>query len=537
MMDQRAVLAVFICPVVSLSRCHALLLALSIGAADAVLAQSDRPDALLAAPPAIAAEALSAPPPTALRLSLQEALQGALTRAVSVQTQQLDLQQQQEQTEQARHEFLPQTVLSSQLERNSASGTGTGATRGTATSGNLVSTWKLRSGTQLSLSEGRLYNRYGQSAPADSFVPGASLNTSSRVTSVSLSQPLLRGSGSDVVLLNEHRAALALESARRSVLQTQRDVVLNGVLAYFALEQARQNVSLAQAALQRAGDARSINDALLAAGRIARIALLQSDADVAQAELALTQSRQAENVARRQLLRVIGRYDLDADRTDITLTDSFAAYLPPATQNEAPILRDALARRVDLQLARDAVSASQFSVIAAQDGMRNQLDLYARLDRSGDSAGGTSNRQINRAVGLSFSMPLDKSESRLALGAARVALTKAELSLADLERTARAEVSDALRNIDFAFLQHRMAQRTAELARQRLAGEIEKARAGRSSATDLSLAQDTLNQALSQEVQARFAIFTAQLELQRVSGTALEQWHVAAFAQATLPPS
>ncbi|WP_230586805.1 TolC family protein, partial [Ralstonia solanacearum] len=122
----------------------------------------------------------------------------------------------------------------------------------------------------MSLSEGRLYNRFGRSAPADSFVSGASLNTSSRVTSVSLSQPLLRGSGSDVVLLNERRATLALESARRSFLQTRRDVVLNGVLAYFALEQAKQNLTLAQAALQRANEARSINEALLAAGRIAR---------------------------------------------------------------------------------------------------------------------------------------------------------------------------------------------------------------------------------------------------------------------------
>ncbi|WP_230586804.1 hypothetical protein [Ralstonia solanacearum] len=119
----------------SVSRCHALLLAVSIGAADAALAQSDRPDAMLAVPPAMVAEAAPAHPPAALRLSIQEALQGALTRAVVVQTQQLDLQQQQEQTEQARHEFLPQTVLSSQLERNSASSTSTAATRGTATVG------------------------------------------------------------------------------------------------------------------------------------------------------------------------------------------------------------------------------------------------------------------------------------------------------------------------------------------------------------------------------------------------------------------
>ncbi|WP_230425926.1 TolC family protein [Ralstonia syzygii] len=163
--------------------------------------------------------------------------------------------------------------------------------------------------------------------------------------------------------------------------------------------------------MKRANEAKAINEALLAAGRIARIALLQSDADVARADLTLTQSEQAESVARRQLLRAIGRYDLDADRTDMTLTDSFTSYLSPATQNEGLTIRDALAKRIDLQLARDTVIANQFNVIAAEDGMRNQLDLYARLDRTSDNTTGTATRQINRAVGLSFSMPLDKSQT------------------------------------------------------------------------------------------------------------------------------
>ncbi|QKL73371.1 TolC family protein [Ralstonia solanacearum] len=223
-----------------------------------------------------------------------------------------------------------------------------------------------------------------------------------------MSQPLLRGSGSTH---NERWAALALESAHKGFLRTQRDVVLSGVMAYFSLEQAKQNVALAQASLKRANEAKAINEALLAAGRIARIALLQSDADVAQADLTLTQSEQAESVARRQLLRAIGRYDLDADRTDMTLTDSFTSYLSPATQNEGLTIRDALAKRIDLQLARDTVIANQFNVIAAEDGMRNQLDLYARLDRTSDNTTGTATRQINRAVGLSFSMPLDKSQT------------------------------------------------------------------------------------------------------------------------------
>lgn len=470
--------------------------------------------------------------PALLRLSIDEALQGALTRAVAIQTQQLDVQQQQAQTEQAGHEFLPQTVLSSQLERDSASSTGLPDARGTLASGNLISTWKLRSGTQLSFSEGRQFKRQGEAALAQ----GLAETSGSRASSLALTQPLLRGSGSDVVLLNERRAELALERARTGFLQTRRDVVLGGVMAYFGLEQAQQNVALAQAALKRAAESRSINADLLAAGRISRIALLQSDADVAQAELALMQVRQAEHVARRQLLRLIGRHDLDADSTQVTLTDSFADYLPAHTAGEQAVLRDALAKRVDLELAAADVKEGRFGVIAADDGMRNQLDLSLRRDRAGDTASGVPMRRSNLAVGLSYSIPLDKSASRLAAGAARVALRKAELSRADLERTARAEVSDALKNIDFAVVQHRMAQRNAELARQRMEAEVEKARAGRSSATDLSLAQDMLNQALHQEVQARFAIFTAQLELQRVSGTVLEQWHVDALAPGSLPP-
>ncbi|WP_240435062.1 hypothetical protein [Ralstonia solanacearum] len=62
-------------------------------------------------------------------------------------------------------------------------------------------------------------------------------------------------------------------SCCQSFLQTQRGLVgAERCAAYFALEQAKLNIAPAQAALKRAVEARSINEALLAAGRIARIA-------------------------------------------------------------------------------------------------------------------------------------------------------------------------------------------------------------------------------------------------------------------------
>ena len=134
------------------------------------------------------------------------------------------------------------------------------------------------------------------------------------------------------------------------------------------------------------------------------------------------------------------------------------------------------------------------------------------------------------AVGVIFSVVLDKSSLRTAVDAAQVTLAKAELALAETERDAVSQTRDAIKAIDFAQVQLRLAQRTAELAAQRLDDEVEKARAGRSSATDLTQAQDSLRDARSQEVQARYAVFIARLALQRATGTVLEQWGVAAQA-------
>ncbi|WP_429455242.1 TolC family protein [Paraburkholderia sp. JPY465] len=477
------------------------------------------------APPEASSGVIAGGQSLILRLGIHEALERALMHTAVIRTAELELQQQEAQSRQARHEFLPQPTFSGGLERDRASAIDSDTVFGNGNYATLGSTWKLRSGTQLAVSESR------QSFPATGLGSAGNSNVNGRVMSLSITQPLLRGSDSNVILLNEHQADLALDMVRESMLQTQRNVVFLCLQAYFGLEQAMQNVSLAQAALTRAAESRSINEALLAAGRIAAIALLQSDADLAQAQLGLMQSEQAELVARRQLMRVIGRDEVDPDRTNVTLTDSFTSYLPQEAPNEDKAVQDALAKRADLAIAVGTVKANEFDVVAANDGTRNQLDLYARLDRATESFTGSRSRQVNVSVGLTYTIPLEKSESRLTLSAARTGLRKAEIERADLERVARAEVSDAVRNINSAVLQYQMAQRTAQLAQRRLDSEVEKTRAGRSSATDLSLAQDALNQAQFQAYQARFAIFVAELELQRVSGNILEQWHMQAIFQ------
>lgn len=450
-------------------------------------------------------------------LSVHRALNEVLRNATAGQIQRLDLQVLTAQAKLASRAFLPQGTLRAQLERAASDGSGTRTATRSATDG-IEGSWLLRSGTMLTASYGRSAIR----SPSPT-VLGASTSSTVTLSSIGLVQPLLRGFGSEVATVGEQQALLGLSGAQQSFKQAMSDLVLACVALYFGVEQARRNVGLARAAVDRAVEMLEVNRSLLEAGRIARTALLQTEADRAQAEFGLAQARQAEAVAERQLMHVVGMKESSLDGKLLELSDSFETYLTAPALDEGTVVQQALTRRVDLLSSRYNLESSRLALIAARDGLRNQLDLYVKVDHQ-TSVVAAPAATTSRAIGLSLTIPLDKSDRRVAADAAQVEVTKAELSVAETERTARAEIHDAIKAIEFSHRQYQLAKRAAELAGQRLADEVDKARVGRSSATDLSFAQDALRQAQSQEVQARYVIFTTQLELQRVTGTVLEQW-------------
>lgn len=456
-----------------------------------------------------------------LSLGIRDAIDEVLARSVAALTARLDLRTQLQQAALARRDFLPQATLAGQSDR-------TNDTNSSNTT--LASTWKLRSGATVSASVGRSVVR------SPSGIDAQTQTSTSTTQSIGLTQPLLRGAGVEVATLNERQADLSARGARRDFTQSIADLVFDTVSAYFALEQARRNVDLARETIARLAKVRAVNEAQLAAGRIPRTTLLQNDVDEAQAKFSLAQSEQAETVARRTLLRLIAHDAQEPDRTELVLHDSFVDQADGPLPLEAKVISIALEWRSDVRSARSTLAAARLSLISARDASRDQLDVYAKIDRQRSTSSLSSQATTNvPAVGISFSITLDKTTLRAAVDSASVSVTKAELALAETERNAISETRDAVKAIDFAQTQYRLSQRTAELAAQRLDDEIEKARAGRSSATELTQAQDSLRDARSQELQARYAIFTARLELQRATGTILERWGVAERVAAMLP--
>jgi outer membrane protein TolC len=472
------------------------------------------------AAPALAGQVAAVMPP-ASRLGIREAIDDVLARSVAAQTARLDVDTQLQQAALARRDFMPQATLSGQTERTSDTNSSNAA---------LASTWKLRSGATV-------LGTVGRSVVRNPGVLDTHRHTNTTtVQSIGLTQPLLRGAGVEAATLTERLAELSASGARRDFTESIADLVFKTITAYFALEQARRNVDLAHETIGRLAKVRAVNEALLAAGRIPRTTLLQNDVDEAQATFSLAQSKQAETVARRTLLRLIARDAQEAEQTELVLQDSFVDHADGAPPPESQAVAIALERRSDVRSARSAVTSARLAWVGARDASRDQLDVYVKVDRQRSTSPFASSATTNvPAIGVSFSMTLDKTAQHTAVNAANVAVTKSELALAETERSAISETRDAVRAIDFAQTQYRLSQRTAELAARRLDDEVEKARAGRSSATELTQAQDALRDASSQEVQARYAIFTARLDLQRVTGTLLERWGVAERTASMLP--
>lgn len=438
---------------------------------------------------------------SAAALTVRDAVRLALTEASEARTLQLDQVVQDAQFAAAQSEFSPRLNLSGQSARQWQSGIS-----GPSDSAGIVagSTLKLPSGTQIEAGINWAANRSPQTGtlqPATRFVQ--------------IVQPLLRGFGA--------AARLSLDLARVNALvfdvqrkQTQDALYLAVVLGYYEAVQARQQVQVAEQALDRVAQNRRVNQSLIETGGLARMELLQSDADLAQAELNLAQARNTADSSASALLQLLGRDMARSDARALELADPVPQ--PDTTiPAEAQALAEARQQRDDLQVSALLVKAARLGVSRAADDAALQLDVVAGVQTA---TGGISSGAGGPAysLGMKFSVPLDRSTLQLQKTQAEVTLQKAEIAQEDVETLVRTEVRNALRDLDFALRQLTLSRDTADLQRRKLEAEQEKFRAGRTSSFQLSAAQDALRAAESAEVQAQLASLRARLLLHKATG-------------------
>lgn len=279
--------------------------------------------------------------------------------------------------------------------------------------------------------------------------------------------PLLRGAGmvarEDLIQAERDLiyAARAFEDFRRNFL-----VSLAG--DYFDLLQAQSQIANAERSLAGLRNQLASDTAKAESGRIAEFQRNISANRVLQGEADLASQRE--------------RYILLLDRFKIRLglpVETPIDILPLDFRLDEPLVsldeatRLALEFRLDLQNSRDRVDDARRRVANARNNARADLDLTAGVSiptdadtREGGVAFDPDDTRYN--AGIRLGMPLDRRIERLQIRQAVIQLQQAERDYEQFRDEVSLAVRQAVRNIDLARFQLRLAEERVEINRRRV---------------------------------------------------------------------
>jgi outer membrane protein TolC len=399
--------------------------------------------------------------------------------------------------------FTPQLALNSAYTRQRAAG----IISSNASFGPSI-TWNTPSGAQVAFS----------ASTAMSNTQGGAKGTDTGWTATVV-QPLLRGGGSEVATASVRIAELSERRNKLTLKLTVEATVTTIIAAYRQLLQTREQLAIARTALGRAKDLVGINRSLIAAGRMAALDIVQTEADVANQELTVSQAADAVDVARLQLLVLLA---LDA-RSAVTPVDPLETkklsvnvdrLLDIAFDNQEAYLQQLLAVEID-----------KINLMLAKNNRLWELDIVASASQ-GPGLPLPLPRQPDLSGGLQLTIPINDLTRPQGEVDTKVALDKDQLQLRQLHDQIEQLVRNDAREVVTQWDQLALAGRARELAQKQLDIEHDKLRAGRSSNFETLTYENQLESAQTNELAAKIAYLNALTTLDQQVGTTLDTWKI-----------
>ena len=366
-------------------------------------------------------------------------------------------------------------------------------------------------------------------------------------TSVTLTQPLLRGRGFDVNLRFLRIARTSRKISRLLFEQQVLDTIYGVSRLYFDLVSLGENVLVQQESLRAATKLRQDDENQVQLGTLAPVELTRAQALESSSRFALIQAqglyKQQEIILKNQLLRTASPV-FTAQFDEIVPTDRIVVPDHAAKINVEDLVREGLTKRPDLAQAKLQVEAGKISAEASRNAVLPQLNLYGNVQvrgtteqpyetlgstgtgqptvPSGLAAGGLRTSTIYQA-GVQLTLPL---RNRVAASdAARdvVQLRQVEGRTEKLSQQIRVEIETAVVALQTAQAAYVAATASTQYQSQLLDAERDKLSVGQS--TELAVLQDEayLAQARSTEIAARSNWKKAQIELDHDLGDLLEK--------------
>ncbi len=366
-------------------------------------------------------------------------------------------------------------------------------------------------------------------------------------TSVTLTQPLLRGRGRAVNLRFIHIANINRGVSRLLFEQQVLDTVYGTSRIYFDLVSLGENIIVKQEAL-RAADKLRRNDAdQVIQGTLAPIELTRASALVSSSEFDLAQAqglyRQEEVILRNLLIRSSSPV-FSASFSEIVPVDRIVVPDVPEALSLESLVQRGLMHRPDLAQARLQIQANRVNVQASRNQVLPQLNVYGNVETRGSSEAsyeplgspgtGTPNIPQNLALGglrtstiyqggIQLTLPI---RNRIAASdAARdtIQLRESQARTEKLDDQVREEIETALIALETAYSACKAASTSRVYQEQLLDAERDKLQAGQSTNLLVVQNQTYLAQARSTEIAARSNWVKARIELDHATGDLLDK--------------
>lgn len=349
---------------------------------------------------------------------------------------------------------------------------------------------------------------------------------SAKTLSLAVIQPLLKGAGTEVNQASVRTAELTDQVRLLSAQRTVANQVTLAILAYREYQRLLAQLAISRDALERARRLVTVNDTLIAAGRLAPGDRLEAEAEVANQELVAEEALNQLDAARLSLLSLLAL----APATELILTEPLTAAFTGIDLDGA--LHAATAYSPELRISALTGQVLRLNEATAQNARLWDVALMAghTTGKADSPSPGSlrmmSNRTNDTFVGLQVSIPLGDLSAKQAHARARADFRTDQLRHADLAQELERRVRDAVRNVHNGRSQLNIAERAVELSRKKMEFEDEKLKLGRSSNfVVLNFAAD-LRMAEANRINAMIGYLNALTALDTLTGTVFKKWNI-----------
>jgi outer membrane protein TolC len=350
-----------------------------------------------------------------------------------------------------------------------------------------------------------------------------------------LKQPLLRDAGRDVTLAGVDIARLNYQIAMIGFRQEAEDTAAEVIAAYWQLLQARRDVEIQRALLER-----TVETLTKVQGRreidATDVQIKQAEAFAKMREAALLQADKAVIDAQDALVRLLADSQLNMV-DEFEIIPASEALMEAETLDREQLLETAMQRNPALQQVRMEVDIAEINIRVAENRDMPRLDLVASARTQGLARGPENAHDrlgsgdfVSYGVGLSLEYPLGNRQRDAELLKRKLERRKAISSLQNTADQVALLAKERIRRVQTNFSQIQIQKDAVDAARIHLQA-LEDSEAVREQLTPEFLlvklqAQEVLANAQRAEIQAIVEFNVSLARLAQSLGTVLEMHQV-----------